>query len=54
MLVITRGVGQEIVIGDHIKVVIKHLNGNRVRIGIDAPPQVPIKRGERMPPPEKK
>lgn len=53
-MVITRGVGQEIVIGDDIKIVIRNLNSNKVRIGIDAPPQVPIKRGERMPPPEGK
>jgi carbon storage regulator len=38
--------GEEIVIGDHIKVVINRIAGNRVTIGIKAPDNVHIKRGE--------
>jgi len=46
MLVLSRRVGERIVIdGDiHIKVIL--VQGNRVRIGIDAPPQIRVDRQE--------
>jgi carbon storage regulator len=46
MLVLSRKAGEEIVIGDNIKVVIGRISGNRVTIGIKAPDDVHIKRGE--------
>lgn len=48
MLVLTRKFGQEIVIGDDIKVVVKAIGSNKVRIGIEAPEGVRIVRSEIM------
>ena len=46
MLVLTRKQGEVLQIGDHITVTIVDLRNGRVRIGIDAPPDVAIRRGE--------
>jgi carbon storage regulator len=46
MLVLTRQVGQEIVIGGNIRVVITSVQGNKVRIGVTAPPSVRVDREE--------
>ena len=46
MLVLTRRVGEEIVIGDGIRVRIVALHNQRVRVGITAPPQVTVHREE--------
>ncbi|MCU0872531.1 MAG: carbon storage regulator [Pirellulaceae bacterium] len=46
MLVLTRRMGEEIVIGDNIKLVVNRIAGNRVTIGINAPGNVTILRGE--------
>ena len=46
MLVLTRKVGQKLVIGDDITVVINRISGNRVSVGIEAPKDVHIVRGE--------
>ena len=46
MLVLTRKNGQEIVIDGQIRVVIVSVKGNRVRIGISAPPEVRVDREE--------
>lgn len=46
MLVLSRKVGEKVVIGDNITVVISRVAGNRVTIGIEAPPDVRIMRGE--------
>ena len=49
MLVLTRKMGEEIVIGDNIKLVVNRIAGNRVMIGIKAPGNVTILRGELEP-----
>lgn len=46
MLVLSRKVGERLVIGENITVVISRVAGNRVTIGIEAPPDVRIMRGE--------
>jgi carbon storage regulator len=46
MLVLTRKVGQEIIIGDNIRITITQVKGDRVRIGIDAPTDVSVDRHE--------
>jgi carbon storage regulator len=46
MLVLTRKNGQEIVIGGGIRVTIISVKGDRVRVGISAPPEVRVDREE--------
>ena len=46
MLVLTRKVGEEIVIGDAVRVRIVSVENQRVRVGITAPLQVPVHREE--------
>lgn len=46
MLVLSRKVGEQIRIGDDIVVTITAISGERVRIGVTGPLQVPIHRGE--------
>ena len=46
MLVLTRRVGEEIVIADEIRVKVVLVRGDRVRIGIDAPPHICVERLE--------
>jgi carbon storage regulator len=46
MLVLTRRVGEDLRIGDDVTVHILGMQGNQVRIGIDAPKEVPVHREE--------
>jgi carbon storage regulator len=46
MLVLTRKLGTQIVIGDDVVLTILSIQGNTVRLGIAAPREVPIQRGE--------
>ena len=46
MLVLSRKVGEQIVIGDNITVVVNKVTGNRISLGIQAPHDVRIIRGE--------
>ncbi len=46
MLVLTRKVGETLRIGDEVKVTVLGIKGNQVRIGIDAPKNVPVHRQE--------
>ena len=46
MLVLTRKLNEQILIGDDIKVTLTRVTGNTVRLGIEAPKDVRIVRGE--------
>jgi carbon storage regulator len=46
MLVLTRKLGEEIVIGQDIRVKVVSVQGDRVRLGIEAPRSVPVDRLE--------
>lgn len=46
MLVLSRKLNQEIVIGDGIKITVLKIKGNTIRLGIDAPRDVRVIRGE--------
>lgn len=46
MLVLSRKEGEKIVINDNITITIVALHGHKVRVGIDAPREVPVHREE--------
>jgi carbon storage regulator len=46
MLTLTRRPRQTIYIGDHVTVTVLEIRGDRVRIGITAPHEVPVHREE--------
>lgn len=46
MLLLTRKIGESILIGDDIVVTIVELRGNQIKVGIDAPKEVSIVRPE--------
>ena len=46
MLVLTRKPGERLVIGDNIVVTVVDVKGDNIRIGIDAPREVKVFRGE--------
>ncbi len=49
MLVLSRKESQRIQLGDSIVLTIVRVNGDRVRVGIEAPAEVQVRRGE-LPP----
>ena len=46
MLILTRRVGETLIIGDDVKITVWGVRGNQVRIGIDAPKDVAVHRQE--------
>jgi carbon storage regulator len=46
MLVLTRRIGEEIIIDNRIRVTIVSIDGGKVRLGIAAPPEVRVDRQE--------
>jgi len=46
MLVLTRKPGERLVIGDNIVITVVEVKGDNVRLGIDAPREVKVYRGE--------
>jgi carbon storage regulator len=49
MLVLQRKIGQEICVGDGIIIKVLAIKGRAIRLGIEAPLSVPIRRGEFLP-----
>ncbi|HWR20254.1 MAG TPA: carbon storage regulator CsrA [Verrucomicrobiae bacterium] len=46
MLILTRKLGEKITIGESIVISVIEVRGSQVRLGISAPPEVTIHRGE--------
>ncbi len=46
MLILTRRVGESVVIGDDVTITVLGVKGNQTRIGVDAPREVTVHREE--------
>lgn len=46
MLILTRKVGESLLIGDDISITILNIRGNQVKIGVNAPKDVSVHREE--------
>ncbi len=49
MLVLSRKLGEKIMIGENIVITVVKIDRNQIRIGIEAPHEVPVYREEIMP-----
>ena len=46
MLVLTRKLGENIRIGENVKITVLELKGGQVKLGIEAPPEIAVHREE--------
>ena len=46
MLILTRRVGETLMIGDDVQITVLGVRGGQVRVGIDAPKEIPVHREE--------
>ena len=46
MLILTRRVGETVIIGDEVQVTVLGVKGNQVRLGVTAPKDVAVHRSE--------
>ncbi len=46
MLILTRRVGETVMIGDDVTLTVLGVKGNQVRVGVNAPKEVPVHREE--------
>ena len=46
MLILTRRIGEKLIIGENVIVTVLALQGNQIRVGIDAPKEVKVHREE--------
>ncbi len=54
MLTLTRRIGQALTIGDDICITLLGIRGKQIRLGVEAPAEVVVLRGELQPAPEEK
>lgn len=46
MLILTRRVGESLMVGDEVTLTVLGVKGNQVRIGVNAPKEIPVHREE--------
>ncbi len=46
MLILTRRVGETLMVGDDVSITVLGVKGNQVRVGINAPKDIPVHREE--------
>ena len=46
MLILTRRIGESIMIGDDVSITVLRIKGNQVRLGVNAPKSVSVQREE--------
>lgn len=46
MLILTRKLGETLIIGDNVKVTVLGVRGHQIRLGIDAPKEISVHREE--------
>jgi carbon storage regulator len=46
MLILTRKLGEDIAIGDNIRITLLDIKGKHAKIGVEAPAEIPVHRGE--------
>ncbi len=46
MLILTRRIGETLIIGDDVKISVLGIKGQQVRLGIDAPKEISVHRSE--------
>jgi len=46
MLILTRRVGETLMVGDEVTVTVLGINGNQVRVGVNAPKDIAVHREE--------
>ena len=49
MLILSRKIGEKLVIGDNVIVTVVEIDRGKIRLGIEAPREVPIYRSELLP-----
>lgn len=49
MLILTRHAGESIRIGEHVEITVLRIKGSQVRLGVNAPPGVRVRREELSP-----